>query len=68
MEDLSKYTELQDVLKSGRKIVYLFGAGFSIALGNHRQTWQKWIEGHNLQIPFAGYSRRLYTSSKLFAG
>lgn len=40
---LTNYPQLTTVLESGEKIVYLCGAGASMALGNHRNSWGAWL-------------------------
>lgn len=43
--DIHDYPELIDVLKQNQKIVFLGGAGLSMALGEHKQSWPHWISG-----------------------
>lgn len=43
---------LVDVLKCNTRIVYLFGAGASMSLGNHDLSWKNWIlKGKNYLSP-----------------
>ena len=39
----ASYPQLMEVLASKQKIVYLCGAGASMALCNHNITWANWI-------------------------
>lgn len=40
---LTAYPQLQSALKQNKNIVYLCGAGLSMALGGHRYSWYNWI-------------------------
>lgn len=49
---VSDYPVLQQVLKSYEKIVYLCGAGASMSLGQHRNSWGVWLRtGRNRLLP-----------------
>lgn len=39
--DIHDYPELIDILKQNQKIVFLGGAGLSMALGEHMQSWPR---------------------------
>lgn len=41
--NLTAYPQLQSALKQNKNIVYLCGAGLSMALGGHRYSWYNWI-------------------------
>lgn len=41
---VSDYPALQRVLESQEKIVYLCGAGASMSLGRHRNSWGTWLD------------------------
>ena len=41
---ISDYPALQRVLESQEKIVYLCGAGASMSLGRHRNSWGTWLD------------------------
>lgn len=41
--NLSTYPQLQSVLRQDKPIVYLCGAGLSMALGGHEYGWENWI-------------------------
>ena len=53
--NLTEYPQLQSALKQKKNIVYLCGAGLSMALGSHRHSWYNWITAQvnicRLQIP-----------------
>jgi hypothetical protein len=40
---IAQYPQLQEVLESNEKLVYLCGAGASMALGGHRNSWERWL-------------------------
>lgn len=42
--NLVAYPQLQSVLKQNKNIVYLCGAGLSMALGEHKYSWYNWID------------------------
>lgn len=49
---VSDYPALQQVLESCEKIVYLCGAGASMSLGRHRNSWGAWLHtGRNRLLP-----------------
>lgn len=49
---ISDYPALQQVLESCEKIVYLCGAGASMSLGRHRNSWGVWLRtGRNRLLP-----------------
>lgn len=49
---MSDYPALQQVLESCEKIVYLCGAGASMSLGRHRNSWGVWLHtGRNRLLP-----------------
>lgn len=41
---ISNYPKLQNILKSDEKIVYLCGAGVSIAFDNRSKNWWNWLQ------------------------
>lgn len=46
--DKIKDIRLLELLKSHKRIIFLFGAGMSLALGNKARTWGGWLkEGRN---------------------
>ena len=46
------YPQLKIALESAEKIVYLMGAGASMALGEHRNSWGAWLNaGREMLIP-----------------
>lgn len=42
--NITDYPQLLQVLESDQKIVYLCGAGVSMALGKHRTSWGAWLQ------------------------
>lgn len=40
---ISEYPSLMEVLRNNKKIIYIYGAGMSMALGEHRLTWSQWL-------------------------
>ena len=40
---LDRYPNLQQILKYQKKLVYLCGAGVSMTLGAHQNSWQAWL-------------------------
>lgn len=55
---ISDYPPLQKVLEAGEKIVYLCGAGASMSLGEHQNSWSTWL--------YAGRSRLLPAQQAAF--
>lgn len=51
--NLSDYPQLQSVLKQNKTIVYLCGAGLSMALGSHKYNWDCWIVAASKYMPAA---------------
>lgn len=49
--NLSYCPQLQSALKQNRNIVYLCGAGLSMALGGHRYNWYNWIATAREYLP-----------------
>jgi len=41
--NLTAYPQLKSALKQNKNIIYLCGAGLSMALGGHRYSWYNWI-------------------------
>ena len=41
---IQDYPQLLQVLEGNQKIVYLCGAGASMALGKHRASWGAWLQ------------------------
>ena len=42
--NIADYPQLIRILEGNQKIVYLCGAGASMALGNHRTSWGLWLQ------------------------
>ena len=42
--NITDYPQLLQILEGDQKIVYLCGAGVSMALGNHRTGWGAWLQ------------------------
>lgn len=42
--NITDYPQLLQVLEENQKIVYLCGAGVSMALGEHRTSWGTWLQ------------------------
>lgn len=51
--NLTAYPQLQSALKQNKNIVYLCGAGLSMALGGHRYSWYNWIAAASEHLPTA---------------
>lgn len=49
---VADYPALQKVLESNERMVYLCGAGASMALGDHQNSWGAWLyTGRDLLLP-----------------
>ena len=63
---LDRYPNLQQILRYQKKIVYLCGAGASMTLGAHQNSWQAWLlagRGRLAPKPQKGFDARVGTSS-----